>query len=132
MAVNLQVEHFAINVAEPVAVADWYCRHLQMTVVRRGEGPVHMHFLADASGRVVLELYSNPPELVPDYNGMHPQVLHMAFVVEDMDATRQRLIEAGASPFGDVGTTPAGDRLAMLRDPWGFSLQLCQRKEPMA
>ena len=132
MAVDLQVEHIAINVKDPLAVADWYCQHLNMKVVRRGDGPVHMHFLADASGRVVLELYSNPPNLVPDYSAMHPQVLHIAFVAEDIAATRQRLIEAGASSFSEVGTTPAGDQLAMLRDPWGFAMQLCQRNQPMA
>ena len=132
MAVDLQVEHFAINVGDPVAVADWYCQHLNMKVVRQGEGPIHMHFLADASGRVVMELYCNPPELVPDYTAMHPQVLHIAFVAADIEATRRRLIEAGATPLGEVGTTPAGDRLTMLRDPWGFAVQLCQRNQPMA
>ncbi len=35
-----------------------------------------MHFLADGSGRVMLEMYNNPAATVPDYNAMHPLVLH--------------------------------------------------------
>jgi hypothetical protein len=30
-----------------------------------------------------------------------------------------------------VNVTPAGDHMAMLRDPWGLALQLCQRAESM-
>ncbi|MEZ4702532.1 MAG: hypothetical protein R2834_19520 [Rhodothermales bacterium] len=37
------------------------------------------------------------------------------------------LIAAPAS----AQTTPAGDALAMLRDPWGMAIQLCSRAEPM-
>ena len=124
-------EHFAINVQDPVAVANWYVEHLQMKVVRQGEAPAHMHFLADSTGSVVIELYINPPELIPDYAAQDPQVLHMAFAVEDMAGTIKRLEQAGATHFSGPGKTPAGDTLAMLRDPWGFSIQLTQRAEPM-
>jgi glyoxylase I family protein len=127
MTDELKFEHFAINVEDPVAVARWYCDHLGMKVVRQGEGPVHMHFLADATGRVVLELYTNPPDLIPDYASQDPQVLHIAFAAADMGATITRLTTAGATLVGGPGATPAGDQLAMLRDPWGFAIQLTQR-----
>ena len=129
MAAELKFEHFAINVADPIEVARWYVDNLGMKVVRQGEGPVHMHFLADCTGRTVLEIYNNPPDLVPDYSNQHPQVLHIAFATPDIEADRQRLIDAGATPAGGIGTTGAGDRLAMMRDPWGFALQLTQRVE---
>ena len=48
-----------------------------------------------------------------------------------MEGTRQRLIAAGATAEGDVATTPAGDKLAFLRDPWNVVVQLVQRKNPM-
>ncbi len=131
MTDELKYEHFAINVAAPVAMASWYCEHLGMKVVRQGDAPVNMHFLADVTGRVVLELYTNPPDLIPDYAGQDPQVLHIAFAAADMEATISRLTDAGATLVGGPGTTPAGDRLAMMRDPWGFPIQLTQRSEPM-
>ena len=131
MTAELKYEHFAINVADPVAMAGWYCEQLGMKVVRQGDGPIHMHFLADATGRVVLELYTNPPDLIPDYASQDPQVLHIAFAAVDIEAAVRRLTAAGATLVGGPGTTPAGDQLAMLRDPWGFSIQLTQRAEPM-
>jgi hypothetical protein len=30
-----------------------------------------------------------------------------------------------------VATTPAGDQLAMLRDPWGVAIQLVKRAQPL-
>ena len=128
---ELKLEHFALNVTDPAAVADWYCKHLAMSIIRKGDPPVHMHFLADATGRVVLELYNNPPELVPQYATMHPLVLHLAFATENIRAVHQRLVAAGASALGEISQNPSGDYLAFLRDPWGLTLQLVQRVNSM-
>jgi catechol 2,3-dioxygenase-like lactoylglutathione lyase family enzyme len=131
MATGLLFEHFAMNVADPAATAAWYCRHLGMKVVRQGGGPTYMHFLADCSGRVVVEIYRSSTEAVPAYADQHPQILHLAFATTEVEADRQRLLAAGATPEGEITRTDAGDCLAMLRDPWGFALQLCQRARPM-
>ena len=48
-----------------------------------------------------------------------------------MDAERQRLVAAGASLDGDIDERANGDRLAFLRDPWGYTIQLVQRKQTM-
>ena len=131
MAEKLQFEHFAINTRDPVAVANWYCEHLHMSVVRKGDATTQMHFLADSTGRVVLEVYCNPPDQVPDYAAMDPLLLHLAFATDDVDREAARLIAAGATAVNPASTTPLGDRLIMLRDPWGFCVQLCQRAQPM-
>lgn len=131
MAVELQMEHFAINTSDPVSMAKWYCENLGMTVARKGDEVHHMHFLADASGKVVLEIYCNPPESVPDYRAMNPLTLHLAFCTQDVEGTRSKLIAAGATPEGEPFETPSGDSIAMLRDPWGFCIQFCKRAEPM-
>jgi glyoxylase I family protein len=79
----------------------------------------------------MIEVYNNPAAPLPDYHGLDPLVLHLAFDVEHEDilAVRDRLLAAGATIARDVVTTPAGDRLVMLRDPWGLAIQLAQRKE---
>ena len=41
------------------------------------------------------------------------------------------MIAAGATPAGEVTTSPVGDQLAMLRDPWGLAIQLVKRSRPM-
>jgi uncharacterized glyoxalase superfamily protein PhnB len=55
----------------------------------------------------------------------------LAFWTEDVAGTRARLIAAGATPEGEVAETPAGDQLAMLRDPWGIPIQFVRRTARM-
>jgi catechol 2,3-dioxygenase-like lactoylglutathione lyase family enzyme len=126
----MKLEHVALLVADPVAVAAWYVEHLGMRVVRTGDAPGHARFLADEAGESVLEIYGGTLP-VPDYRAMDPSLLHVAFAAADVDRARSRLIEAGAVPVGDVAVTAAGDRFAMLRDPWGLALQLASRARPL-
>jgi glyoxylase I family protein len=127
----MKLEHVALQVADPAAVAEWYVAHLGMRVVRTGEAPGNARFLADAGGTSVLEIYSGP-QPQPDYAAMDPLRLHVAFAPEDVPAVRSRLIAAGAQPVGEIVVTPAGDEFAMLRDPWGLALQLARRVRPLA
>jgi catechol 2,3-dioxygenase-like lactoylglutathione lyase family enzyme len=127
----MNIEHFALNVSDPVAMAEWYTRHLGMRVVRRFENVTKAHFICDESGRVVMELYCNAQVPIPDYRSMDPMVFHVAFTPGDMAATRDRLLAAGATPVGDIGSNDVGDQLAMLRDPWGVALQLVKRARPL-
>ena len=126
----MKLEHVALLVADPVAMAAWYEAHLGMRVVRKGDAPGHARFVADACGASVLELYAGALP-VPDYAAMDPALLHVAFADDDVTGTRARLIAAGAVPVGDVVLTPTGDEFAMLRDPWGLALQLARRTRPL-
>src|SRR4051794_3478930 len=112
----MQIEHVAFNVTDPVAVADWYVRHLGLRVVRKGDGPVFGHFLADSDGRTVLEIYHQAAP-VPDYANQHVFTFHLAFKCDDVAAERARLLVAGATPAGDLTTSPNGDVMTFLRDP---------------
>jgi len=127
----VRLEHVAINVADPIKMAQWYVDNLGMKVLREGPAPINARFLADGGGNMMLELYHNPPDAVPNYAAMDPLLLHVAFMVDDVDAVRQKLIAAGATPVGEVTTTPAGDKLAMMRDPWGLAIQFLHRANPM-
>jgi catechol 2,3-dioxygenase-like lactoylglutathione lyase family enzyme len=128
---TIRLEHVAMNVEDPVQMAEWYCRNLGMKVVRKGPAPVNAHFICDAGANMMLEIYRNPPDAVPDYASMDPLLLHVAFMADDVKGLREKLIAAGATPVGDVSTTPAGDEIAMLRDPWGLAIQFVKRAEPM-
>jgi glyoxylase I family protein len=125
----MKIEHVALQVPDPVALADWYVVHLGMRIVRSFGGPAHARFLADDAGHTVLEVYNNPKASVNDYRKLDPLHLHIAFATEDIPATRQRLLAAGATTEGEVSVTDAGDTLSMLRDPWGVPLQLVKRKQ---
>jgi len=127
----IPVEHVAWQVKDPTAVAQWYAQHLGFHVLRKQDKPPFTHFIADAAGRVVIELYNRPEIPVPDYAKMNPLQLHLAFQAEDLDAERDRLVKAGATVAEERSTNAAGDWLIMLRDPFGFPIQLCKRVHRM-
>ncbi|ADE53473.1 VOC family protein [Coraliomargarita akajimensis] len=126
----MKIEHFAYQVDDPAIMADWYCQHLGFTVKRAADSPNPVRFLADASDQVMIEIYNNSKVETPDYASMDPLLVHLAFSCDDISAATHRLVSAGARLLSD-DETASGDRLAMLRDPWDFAIQLCQRKEPM-
>jgi glyoxylase I family protein len=127
----MRIEHVALQVSDPVAMADWYVEHLGCSIARSGPEPAFIRFLRDGAGSSMLELYCNPKVSVPDYRSMDPLLVHVAFVSENLPSDRDRLVAAGATVVDDVVKTPAGDELMMLRDPWGVALQLAKRSNPM-
>jgi glyoxylase I family protein len=127
----MKIEHLGLMMKDPPAAAEWYCRHLGFTLARKIDGSPHTQFLRQSDGSSLLEIYNNPKAPLPDYAAIDPLVLHLAFTVDDVEDERGRLIEAGAKPEGGIDVTDSGDRICMLRDPWGFCLQLVKRAEPM-
>ena len=124
----MRIEHFALNVADPVGMAGWYCSHLGFEVARRSDGPSLAHFLRDPATGVMLEIYQNPADQVPDYAGMDMLLLHLAFATADLTSDCAALVAAGARVESDQ-ILADGSRVATLRDPWGLSIQLCQRAD---
>jgi catechol 2,3-dioxygenase-like lactoylglutathione lyase family enzyme len=125
----MRFEHFALNVPDVRAAVAWYVEHLGLTVARARLDAPYTHFLADSTGRVFLELYTNPADPIPDYSAQHQLRVHFAFAVKEAKAERMRLERAGATliveePLAD------GTVLIMMRDPWGVPVQLCQRAQP--
>jgi glyoxylase I family protein len=129
----MKIEHVGYMVQEPIRVAEWYCHNLGFRVARGMQVSPFTHFLVDEAGQGVLEIYNNPAASMPDYAAQDPLVFHVAFdtQTESIQAVRDRLLAAGATLYSDLGTTPAGDQLVMLRDPWGLAIQLAQRKTPL-
>jgi hypothetical protein len=109
----------------------WYVEQVGFAIVRQRDESPYTHFLADDTGRVAVELYTNPTAAVPDYAAAHPLCFHFAVVSADAAADRARLERAGATLFREE-PQPDGSLLIMLRDPWGVPLQLCQRTKPFA
>ena len=125
----MKFEHFALNVPDAPAQAQWYVKNLGFSIVRKREDAPFTHFLADETCRTVVEFYSNPKATIPDYAAQHPLIFHLAVATPDAKAGRVRLEQAGATLFLEE-PQPDGTLLIMLRDPWGVALQLCQRTKP--
>ncbi|MBN1414416.1 MAG: VOC family protein [Bacteroidales bacterium] len=126
----MKIEHFALNVKDPAAMAQWYIENLGLEIIRKMDKTPHTHFLGDKSGAILLEIYNNPPDQVPHYKSMDPLLVHLAFVSSDPESDKKRLTAAGASYVEEVNL-PDGSKLIMMRDPWGLAIQLCQRGIPM-
>ena len=126
----MKFEHFGINVPHPQAMAAWYVRHFSMKIIRSMHNTPYTHFLADDSGRVIMEIYANETVDIPDYNLQHPLKFHVAFEVSNPSELAKALIKDGALFFEEVKTDD-NSHLIMLRDPWGVPIQLCQRGKPM-
>jgi glyoxylase I family protein len=122
-------EHFALNVPDARAHAQWYVTHAGFRLLRQAPESPFTTFLADDTGRVVVELYSNPKATCHDFNAHHPLLFHFALVTRDTAGDRARFERAGARFFIE-DTLPDGTKLTMLRDPWGVPLQLCERTKP--
>ena len=129
----MKMEHVGIQVSDPIQMSEWYCRHLGFRVMRQQEASPFTAFLCDSSGSIMIEIHHHLDVLVPDYAHTDPLVLHLAYDVgaEPIEVVAQRLLAAGATSAKDLVTTPAGDRLWMLRDPWGLALQLVKRAQAM-
>jgi len=126
----MKIEHFALNVKDPVAMAKWYIENLDLEIVRKTDEAPYTHFLGDKSNAIMLEIYNNPADQVPDYKNMDPLLVHLAFVSLNPENDKNRLIEAGATYVEEVHL-PDGSELIMMRDPWGLAIQLCKRGIPM-
>jgi glyoxylase I family protein len=125
----MKFEHFAINVPDARAMARWYAAHVGFKVLRSREDAPFTQFLGDETGRVCLEIYSNPAAVYPDYSAQDPLVFHFAVFAPDARGQRERLVQAGAKAWSEE-VTPDGTILIFVRDPWGIPLQLCQRAKP--
>lgn len=126
----MKFEHFALNVPNAPEMLLWYEAHLGLTAVKKMTEAPYMTFLADDSGTILLEIYSNPKGETLDFNSFHPLVVHLAFVSKDPKEDKNRLIAAGAKEMSD-DVLPDGSHLVMLRDPWGICIQFCKRSLPM-
>jgi len=126
----MKIEHFALNVEDPVAMSQWYTENVGLEIIRKIDEAPYTHFLGDKSGAILIEIYKNPVDLVPNYREMDPLLFHIAFVSMEPEKDKKALLEAGAS-FVEVVNLKDGSQLVMMRDPWGLAIQLCKRGSPM-
>lgn len=115
-----------IDVPDLAAAERFYCAAFGLSPARRfGESGVELigaqasiYLLAKAAGSVAAA------DACRDYR-RHWTPLHLDFVVEDLDAARQRVVEAGALAEGEVREYLWG-RIAAFADPFGHGFCLLQ------
>lgn len=126
----MKMEHVALNVSDPHAMAALDRDHLDFQVVKAMSDPLFIHFLREAAETMMIEIYKNPPHEVPSYPSMNPLLHHLAFTSADPEKDKERLLSAGATLVEETRLAD-GTHLVMLRDPWGLAIQLAKRASPM-
>jgi uncharacterized glyoxalase superfamily protein PhnB len=127
----MRPEHFELNLTDSRAKADWYIENLGLKIVRKGGAPSFGFFVSDAKDNMMLELNQDARYPVLEFEKINYNSFHVAFVVDDVKAMRDKLISAGAKLAEEIKNTPAGDQVVMLRDPWGQAIQFVKRVNPM-
>jgi lactoylglutathione lyase len=115
--------HTMVRVTDPDASIDFYCNKLGLKELRRMENP---------QGRFTL-IFLAPPgqedaQVELTYN-WDPEVLgegrnfgHLAYAVDDIYATCQRLMDHGVT----INRPPRDGRMAFVRSPDNVSIELLQ------
>jgi lactoylglutathione lyase len=128
--------HTMVRITDIDQSLDFYCSKLGMKEVRRRvdeKGRYTLVFLAapddlgeaETVNRPMLELtYNWDPE---DYSGGR-NFGHLAFAVDDIYATCQRLMDGGVT----INRPPRDGNMAFVRSPDGISIELLQTGSPKA
>ncbi len=127
--------HTMVRVSDLDASLRFYCDHLGLTEVRRVDheaGRFTLVFLA-APRDGARSAAERSPELELTWN-WDPETYtggrnfgHLAYKVDDIHATCQRLMDAGVT----INRPPRDGRMAFVRSPDGISIELLQEGEAL-
>lgn len=131
LLLKMKIEHLALNIEDPVALAKWYCENLGFTILKEMNTSPFAHFIADSSKNIMLEIFCLPDRKVTDYRAVDPAVMHLGFQVKGIEGEYEKLVSAGATVVSGITVLKNSDKVVMLRDPWGLPIQLVERKERM-
>ena len=116
--------HTMVRISDVDASLDFYCNKLGMQEVRRREdegGRYTLIFLcAPGDESALLELTYNWD---PEPYGEGRNFGHLAYEVDDIYETCQRLIDAGVT----INRPPRDGRMAFIRSPDNISIELLQK-----
>lgn len=128
---SLVFSHVALNCRDPLATERFYTQHFGFRRARVIPlGAEQIVFLK--LGTTYLELFQgkgDPPGDAPDKDGPgYRGVRHLAFQVDDVDATLTAIGEAAVVTLGplDFGDFIPGWRTAWVRDPDGTIVEISQ------
>ena len=128
--------HAMVRVKDLEAALDFYCDKLGLVEISRKDYPQGRYtlvFLA-APGDVERAKRDWAPMIELTYNWDPEEYAggrnfgHLAFRVDDIYATCQRLMDAGVT----INRPPRDGYMAFVRSPDGISIELLQRGKPLA
>jgi catechol-2,3-dioxygenase len=125
----MSIEHIGLCVDEPFDMADWYVKNLNFTILKKdGSKNDGVVFIEDSKGKTILELYNAPGIERINFSSLTPLQFHIAIEVENPYEKSLDLEKVGAKIEGEsIRNNYKGEKY-MVRDPWGVTLQILNRK----
>ncbi|MDP3518129.1 MAG: VOC family protein [Pseudohongiella sp.] len=121
--------HTMVRVSDLDASLDFYCQKLGLRELQRREseqGRFTLVFLAaEGDDQAQIELTYNWD---PEVYGEGRNFGHLAYQVDDIYATCERLMQKGVL----INRPPRDGRMAFVRSPDNISIELLQRGAPLA
>lgn len=119
------IEHFAIYAADAPKLKDYYVQAFGMKVVVENAGDPPGYFLTDNHGAAI-EIIGRPAGQA----GVNQRwVCHLAFWVDDFQATREAMEQRGVRFETDTLVDNDAIRTAFFNDPEGNRLQIVWRRK---
>jgi hypothetical protein len=128
----MKIEHIGICVSAPIQMGKWYRDNLGFQILRTsGTDTEGVVFLLDSEGKTVLE-FGRLSEIPPlDVRSFLPVQLHIAVECAEPIREAKRLVAAGAELVGESPRNAYQGEKILVRDPWGMTIQLLNRKEKL-
>jgi catechol 2,3-dioxygenase-like lactoylglutathione lyase family enzyme len=110
-------------------MGNWYRDHLGFKILHSaGDDTEGVSFIIDGAGRTVLELGRLAEGSPLDPRSLSPLQFHIGVECEEPAAEAQRLVAAGAELIGESPRNAYTGEKVLVRDPWGFVIQLLNRQ----
>jgi lactoylglutathione lyase len=118
--------HTRMRVSDMDQTIGFYRDVLGLEVLERKTSPrgSHLAFLAVPNSQELIELCSFPPSGPVT---VQEDLVHLAFEVEDLDATMQELAKKGVTITDGPTRTSSGSRFIFIDAPDGYEVELIER-----
>lgn len=127
----ITIAHSGIDVLDLEESLEFYTETLGLQVARRlspREGATLVFLKGEGDGMIELVHGMRGPEVGTESG--QTRFSHIGLVVSDMDALAQTLRDKGISfTLGPI-ETPAGAKMASIKDPNGVEIEFIQHPEP--
>lgn len=126
----MEFEHIGISVSDPHKMAQWYINNLGFKLkLKWGDDKEGAAFISDKSNKIMFELFSLPEVEKCKADLKNPLKIHLAFTTENIEEDMKKLTNNGASFVEECKRKGPGDKIFLVKDPWGNIIQLLQRKK---
>ena len=124
----MRIEHIGLLSSTPIQMGHWYKEHLGFRIIiEAGTDADGVIFMDDDSG-MVIEIGHLPGISPMEFRSHHPLSIHLAIECTSPENEARRLVEAGAELVGESLRNAYKGEKILVRDPWGLTIQLINRK----